>query len=183
MALIYEEESREQAMWETARRMLTAARTAPKGRGVDSLVMAAVGKEEIKLLAAKMLEIGEETQDTFYARDAEGMLKCDAAVIIGTKIEPLGLTHCGFCGFGSCAEKRKHPDAPCAFNTGDLGIAVGSAVSVAMDCRADNRIMFKTGKAAIALKMLGKDVKIAYGIPLSCSGKNVFFDRKWPIVG
>ncbi len=63
-------------------------------------------------------------------------------------------------------------------NTGDLGIAVGSAASVAMDERVDNRIMHSVGKAAVDLKLLGEDVKIAYGIPLYIGSKNVFFDRK-----
>jgi uncharacterized ferredoxin-like protein len=38
--------------------------------------------------------------------------------------------------------------------------------------------MYSIGRAAINLKLLGNDVIIAYGIPLSISGKNPFFDRK-----
>jgi uncharacterized ferredoxin-like protein len=72
----------------------------------------------------------------------------------------------------------QHPEHPCAFNTGDLGIAIGSAVSVAMDARVDNRIMFSIGKAVKDMKLLGEEVKIIYGIPLSIAGKNLFFDRK-----
>jgi uncharacterized ferredoxin-like protein len=60
----------------------------------------------------------------------------------------------------------------------DLGIAIGSAVSTASVLKIDNRIMLSIGLAAVNLKILGKDVKIAYGIPLSISGKNPFFDRK-----
>jgi uncharacterized ferredoxin-like protein len=66
----------------------------------------------------------------------------------------------------------------CAFNSGDLGIALGSAVSRAADLRIDNRILFTAGKAAVELGMFGDDIRIAYGIPLSVSGKNPFFDRK-----
>ena len=65
----------------------------------------------------------------------------------------------------------------CSFNSGDLGIAVGSAVAMASDFRIDNRIMYTAGKAAIELRMLGDEVKIAYGIPLAAMGKNPFFDR------
>ncbi|MDT8308711.1 MAG: ferredoxin domain-containing protein, partial [Bacteroidales bacterium] len=56
--------------------------------------------------------------------------------------------------------------------------AVGSAISVAMDHRVDNRIMYTAGIAAVEMKMLGEAVKIAYGIPLSATSKNPFFDRK-----
>lgn len=67
--------------------------------------------------------------------------------------------------------------ALCSFNSGDLGIAVGSAVSVATDHRVDNRIMYSAGKAALELGLLGDGVAIAFGVPLSATGKNPFFDR------
>ena len=67
----------------------------------------------------------------------------------------------------------------CVFNTGDLGIAIGSAISVAARNHVDNRIMFTIGKAAVNLKLLGDEVKIAYGIPLSAKGKNPYFDKGW----
>jgi uncharacterized ferredoxin-like protein len=38
--------------------------------------------------------------------------------------------------------------------------------------------MYSAGKAAIELGLLGTEVKVAYGIPLSATGKNPFFDRK-----
>jgi uncharacterized ferredoxin-like protein len=50
-------------------------------------------------------------------------------------------------------------------------------VSIATDNRVDNRILFTVGLIAVELGLLGGDVKIAYGIPLSVSGKNPFFDR------
>lgn len=82
------------------------------------------------------------------------------------------------CGYNNCEEKENHPSHPCVFNTGDLGIAIGSAVSVAMDSRIDNRIMYTVGQAAKELKIFGDEVGIIYGIPLSASSKNPFFDRK-----
>lgn len=90
----------------------------------------------------------------------------------------MDLSPCGMCGFQDCTEKDKHPDHPCVFNTGDLGIAIGSAVSVAMDHRVDNRIMYTVGQAVLEMGILGSEIKIAYGIPLSASGKNPFFDRR-----
>jgi uncharacterized ferredoxin-like protein len=59
-----------------------------------------------------------------------------------------------------------------------LGIAIGSAVGVAMDHRVDNRVMNSVGHAVRELGLMGKDVKIVYGIPLSSSAKNPFFDRE-----
>jgi len=38
--------------------------------------------------------------------------------------------------------------------------------------------MYTLGLAAVALKSLGSDIRVAYGIPLSATGKNPFFDRK-----
>ncbi len=67
---------------------------------------------------------------------------------------------------------------PCVFNTGDLGLAIGSAVSVAMDNRVDNRVMYTAGQAVLEMGFLGEEVKIVYCIPLSVSSKNVFFDRR-----
>ena len=62
---------------------------------------------------------------------------------------------------------------------GDLGIALGSAASVAGRNHADNRIMFTIGRAALNLKLLGDAVSIAYGVPLSAPGKNIYFDEEW----
>ncbi len=75
-------------------------------------------------------------------------------------------------------KKETYPNAPCAFNTGDLGIAVGSAVSIAADRRVDNRVMFSVGMAVKKLSLLGSDVQIVQGIVMSIKGKNIFFDRK-----
>jgi uncharacterized ferredoxin-like protein len=47
-----------------------------------------------------------------------------------------------------------------------------------MDNRVDNRIMYTVGQALLEMGILGPDVKVIYGMPLSISGKNPFFDRK-----
>jgi uncharacterized ferredoxin-like protein len=58
-----------------------------------------------------------------------------------------------------------------------MGLAVGSAVSIAADHRVDNRILFSVGQAIIDMELLDKDLKFIYGIPLSITSKNPFFDR------
>ena len=58
----------------------------------------------------------------------------------------------------------------------DLGIALGSAVKTAQIHNVDNRIFYSAGVAALSLGYL-PDCTTAYGIPLSITGKNIFFDR------
>lgn len=179
MKLYYEDELREEAVLEVAKKIMSAARTAPKGRGRDNIEIALVDKEAIKEIARKMKEMVEKGDaPQFFERDANNILECEAMVLMGTRIQSLGLSPCGMCGYVNCEEKDKHPENPCAFNTGDLGIALGSAVSVAMDNRIDNRVMYTVGQAVLKMNLLGDDIKIVYGIPLSVSSKNVFFDRK-----
>ena len=179
MTLLSEEQIRKEAIINVAHKMILAARTAPKGRGMDYIETKIAVDKTIIRIAEKMKEIGTRPNTTpAFTRDADNILNADALVLLGTKIGSLGLAYCSLCGFENCAEKEKHPDNPCAFNTGDLGIAVGSAASIAMDSRVDNRIMYTVGMAVKELALMSDDVKIIYGIPLSSSSKNVFFDRK-----
>ena len=177
MPIIYEEELKKETIREVAKQMMIAARTAPKGRGIDNLSIALLEPEAIEKIAKCMEEIDAEMDFPAFSRDAKNLRKADACIILGTKIKTVGLKKCGMCGYKNCAEKEKHPDHPCVFNTTDLGIALGSAVSVAMDHRVDNRIFYTAGQAVLDLKLLGEEVKIAYAIPLSASSKNIFFDR------
>ena len=167
------------ALETVAELMCLAARTAPKARGLDNLFITIVRGEEKRRVTDQMRAIAPQSEKTgFFARDAAN---CDAAplvVLIGTKLGPLGIPHCGFCGFGDCAGCEQ-AGALCAYNAGDLGIALGSAVAVAARNHADNRLMFTFGKAAIeAGGIVPDDVTIAIGIPLSGTGKSPFFDRK-----
>jgi len=179
MAFINENELRQEAILNVAKEMILAARTAPKARGVNTIAMSVLTGNDIIELARTTKSIGEKEENPIFTRDAANVLHfADAVVLMGTKIASLGLKYCGLCGFPNCASKNKEPDIPCVFNTGDLGIAIGSAVSIAMDFRVDNRIMYTIGVAAREMELLGKEYKIVYGIPLSASSKNPFFDRK-----
>jgi uncharacterized ferredoxin-like protein len=166
-----------EGIMDTARAMCVAARTAPKAHGTDNLFVAVVTGEEKEKLVAEMRRIGEAPSSAFFARDAHNVHSAEAVVLIGTRVKTLGVPSCGFCGFKDCKDNEAH-DGICAFNTGDLGIAVGSAVSVAADRRVDSRVMFSVGRAALNLHSLGDEVRIAFGIPLSVTGKSPFFDRK-----
>jgi uncharacterized ferredoxin-like protein len=165
------------AIEKIAEQMCLAARTAPKGRGMDLLEIAIVKGSDIAKLSAKMKEIGDRENHATFQRDAENIKCASIVILIGTKLKVIGLRYCSYCGCPTCADAEKK-GVVCVYNPGDLGIAIGSAVSVAMDHRIDNRIMYTIGKAAVDLKLLGDEVAIAFGIPLSATSKNPFFDRK-----
>lgn len=182
MTIIFEENVRTMGVKDVAIKMMLAARTAPKARGRDNLVIALAEKDDITKIADEMQKIAKTpaaaTIANSFIRDAANILLAEVLFLIGTKIKPMGLANCGLCGFTSCEDKNSHPNHPCAFNTTDLGIALGAAVSIAADHRIDNRIMYTVGKAVCSLGILGDDIKIGFGVPLSATQKNVFFDRK-----
>ncbi|MCC8199444.1 MAG: DUF2148 domain-containing protein [Tannerellaceae bacterium] len=169
-----ERDCRSEHMLHIARQMMTAARTAPKGKGIDIIEIAMVTGEEIRHLSEKMVQMGEETGLKFILRDAENILSAEVILLIGTMQQTQGL-NCGHCGYPTCAGKPEV--VPCAINITDLGIAIGSACATASDLRVDTRVMFSAGWAAQQLCYLG-DCKCVMAIPVSASSKNPFFDRK-----
>lgn len=175
--MLSEENIREKALLDVAQEMVVAARTAPKGKGMDNLVACIVTREEIPDLSRKMLALHEETGAPVFKVNGADILKAECIVVLGARDRPLGLQHCGFCGYANCAEKEKAGKGRCAFCVGDLGIAIGSAVAVAADRRVDTRIMYSIGYAMMHYGMLDSDIVVAHGIPLSATSKNPFFDR------
>ncbi|WP_321507922.1 DUF2148 domain-containing protein [uncultured Methanoregula sp.] len=168
--------------------MALAARTAPKGKGVDTILLRIVSGKELQTLAARVDAIGREKNIGFFLRDAKNIAASDACLLIGaTGDKPAGV-NCGACGYPTCAElesvyrERRRPPASyagpnCAVRMTDLGIAVGSAVKTAQIHNVDNRIMYSGGVTAVDMGLLGKECTVAYAIPLSATGKNIFFDR------
>ena len=57
-----------------------------------------------------------------------------------------------------------------------MGIALGSAVKTAGMMNVDNRIMYRVGVVARELELI--DADFVMGIPLSVTGKSIYFDRK-----
>lgn len=115
-----------QAAMQTAARLCAAARTAPKAHGKDTLHTYVLTAGEKETLACKMEEMGDE-MPTWYGRDAAGVLKAQAVVLIGAA---------------------------------DM-----------VDCR----IMYSIGKTAAEMNFAPDALWL--GIPVSISGKNIFFDR------
>lgn len=140
-----EREIRHEYVLQAVRQMMTAARTAPKGKGIDIIEVAMVTDEDIKRLSEELVIMSGETGLKFFLRDADNILQAEAIMIAGTRQQVQGL-NCAHCGFPTCVEK---PEAvPCAINSVDLGIAVGSACATASDLRLDTRVMFSAGMAA-----------------------------------
>ncbi|HEX3001307.1 MAG TPA: DUF2148 domain-containing protein [Methanoregula sp.] len=168
--------------------MALAARTAPKGKGVDTLEIRVLNKKETKKLAARLESLGSERNIGFFIRDARNLAVSDACVLIGSQGDIIAEINCGGCGYPTCAalEKvrkgKKKSDTPydgpnCVIRMADLGIAVGSAVKTAQIHNVDNRIMYSGGVAARDLGLLSAACTVVYAIPLSATGKSIFFDR------
>ena len=169
-----ERDIRHEHILNVARQMMTAARTAPKGKGIDIIEVALVTGEDIKILSDKMIAMVEEHGMKFFLRDADNILSAECIVLIGTREQAQGL-NCGHCGYATCAARAE--GVPCALNSIDVGIAIGSACATAADMRVDTRVMFSDGLAAQQLNWL-KDCNMVMAIPVSASSKNPFFDRK-----
>lgn len=177
MTLVNEKEFNAEVVLQVAKHMAVSARTAPKARGNDNLEILILTGDTIQKLSDRMKALGAETGSPFFVRDAGNILQAPVVLLLGTTIKTQGLKKCGMCGFANCAEKEGHPAHPCIFNAHDLGLAVGSAVSVAAAHHIDNRVMYTVGQAAMELKLFATEVKIAFGIPLSATNKSPFFDR------
>ena len=168
--ITFEQDIRNENIRDIAKMLMTAARTAPKARGTDNLVLAVATDDTIVELAEKMKQLAVERNMEFLNRDAENILNCGAVVLFGMKISPLGL-NCGACGFKTCGDKPKN--VPCFFNANDLGIAIGSAASLAADMRVDSRVMFSVGQAVLALNLL-PECSMVLALPLAVKGKSIF---------
>lgn len=170
------EEAQKDTALAVADLMMSAAKTAPKGSGADKIVAFTLTGEDKDALTKRMRERGEELGHDFFIRDAGNIDNSYCIVLLGAIDTSLAMANCGMCGFANCGECKK-AGAHCAFNVTDLGIAVGSAVSLAADHRMDNRIMYSAGRVAMEMGTLGDNVVIAFGIPLFASSKSIFFDR------
>lgn len=170
------EDAEKRSALAVADKMAAAAKTAPKGCGRDTIVTYILDGEDKDILSAHMRDIAKETGEDFYSRDASNVDNSHCVLIVGAISTPNGLSNCSMCGFENCGKMVK-AGATCVFNVTDLGIAVGSAVSIAADNRMDNRVLFSAGKGALRMGFLPPEIQICYGIPLSTSAKSVFFDR------
>ena len=166
--IINERETRKEYMLEAAKQIMLAARTAPKGKGVDIIEIITLSDEDIDAVSEELLRLAEKTGMKFLIRDSENIQSADAMIVIGTRQAPQGL-NCAYCGYATCAEKPQ--DTPCAINS------IDAACAKAADLRVDSRVMFSAGWAVERLDLL-KNCRQCIAIPISASSKNPFFDRK-----
>jgi len=180
-----------EAMRTVANLMAAAARTAPKGRGVDTIRTMVVEGEDIVTIARTMDEVAPGRADIVtnaIRRDANSVRASTFVVLFGVSgapKKPENPFDCGACGLHTCANmirarEKARADSDyfgpnCVIAAMDLGVALGSAAKVASDHNIDNRLMYTMGIAVAKLKWMDADVVI--GIPLSTTGKNMYFDR------
>lgn len=166
------------AVLEAAARVCAAARTAPKACGIDHIHTMTLTDADKDAVAGEMERIGEEMDAAFFLRDAGNVRAAQALVLIGIEETQRGLNDlCGYCHHENCAACRA-ANGVCIYDPMDVGIALGSAAATAADCRMDSRILFSAGRAAQEMALMGENVRLIYGLPLSVSGKSPFFDRK-----
>lgn len=168
--------------------MAVSARTAPKAAGQDFIEAKVLTDPEKEALGYDMIQLGKQRQNWGFERDGQNVLDSDAVVLIGLLPHSGVGLDCGACGFSSCMEfeekykaaREGQPkgefDGPnCAIRVLDLGVALGSAAKTAAELNVDNRIMYRVGVSA---KRLGlSESNIIHGIPLSATGKSIYFDR------
>ena len=129
-----------------------------------------------------MQQSSQRTQKKDFDRDSKNVAQSEAVLLVGIKkANVLGLD-CGACGFADSKtfQKKKKVSGEfigptCAYRLLDMGIALGSAVKTAGILNVDNRIMYRAG--VVARKMNIVDWDFVMGIPLSVTGKSIYFDR------
>ncbi|WP_429159183.1 ferredoxin domain-containing protein [Desulfitispora alkaliphila] len=168
------------AMKTIAGLMAVAARTAPKTRGKDYITAQVITGAKLREIADEMVQYGKDSNKKSFDRDGENVRNSDAMLLLGIKDPAVAELDCGACGVDQCSQLRIREgtefDGPlCAWRTMDLGIAIGSAVKIASIHNADNRIMYRVG--AVVRKMGLVQGQLIVGIPISATGKNIFFDR------
>lgn len=171
----------EKSLQTVAELMEIAAITAPKGAGKNFIVTKILNHEECVRLGKEMAKYGEESGKKNFDRDGLNVEHSGAILLIGMKeAAPTGV-NCGACGFATCLRINTGEQGgeflgpQCAIRVLDMGIALGSAVKTAQMLNVDNRIMYRIGVLARKLELIDADVVM--GIPLSVSGKSIYFDR------
>ena len=185
------------AVIEAAKIIGISIRTAPKSAGADDILYKILSDtqklavvSELKKTASLLIKENNDERikkatELDWHSDTDALDKSDCVIIIGVRgKKPLGF-NCGGCGFRGCQEflGAKPPQTIfmpgpfCMFKLLDLGIALSSAAKTASSLNIDNRIMYRVGLAAYSLGLL-EDCNPIIGLPLSATGKNIFFDRK-----
>lgn len=168
--------------------MAASARTAPKAGGKDFMEIVVITKDEdLKKIAETMKEYApRSTNEAFWLRDASNIENSDALLLIGLSKPVTAGYDCGACGYPTCAEFAKNRQMKdkemgysgphCVMRMIDIGVALSSAAKTASLLNVDNRVQQRVGAAARALGLIKAEV--AMGIPVSITGKSIYYDRQ-----
>jgi uncharacterized ferredoxin-like protein len=160
--------------------MEIAAITAPKTKGENFIVVKTLKGSDLQRIHDWMVSYAEEQNIPGFARDGKNVLNSEALVLIGIKEAAVADLNCSACGEDACivinTVEGEFAGPQCALRVLDMGIALGSAVKTASLMNVDNRIMYRAGVAARGAGLI--DADFVMGIPLSVSGKSIYYDRK-----
>lgn len=170
--------------------MAASARTAPKAGGKDFMEIVVITKEEeLKKIAEAMKEYApKSTNETYWLRDASNIENSEALLLVGLSKPVTAGYDCGACGYPSCAEFAKKREIShkemgytgphCVMRMMDIGVALSSAAKTASLLNVDNRVQQRVGAAARALGLI--QAEVVMGIPVSITGKSIYYDRQTP---
>ena len=132
--MIYNERNiRKEIVLEAAKQIMMAARTAPKGKGVDIIEIITLSHDSLPTLSENMRSEGKKRGMMFFLRDADNIEQADAVILIGTR------RHLRFelriLWAKTCGENHQESN-PCAINSIDVGIASDRLVQ---SCRSPYR--------------------------------------------
>lgn len=171
--------------------MAASARTAPKAGGKDFLDVVVITKDEdLKKIADAMKEYApKSTNEAYWLRDASNVENSQALLLVGLKEFNAAGYDCGACGYPTCGEFKKNRQMKdkemgysgphCVMRMIDIGVALASAAKTASILNVDNRVQQRVGAAARALGLIQGEVVM--GIPVSITGKSIYYDRQTPV--
>ena len=170
--------------------MAASARTAPKAGGKDFLeIIAVTNEEDLKKIADAMKEYApKSTNEAYWLRDASNIKNSQALLLVGLSKPVTAGYDCGACGYPTCGEFAKNRQLKekemgytgphCVMRMMDIGVALSSAAKTASIHNVDNRVQQRVGAAAKAIGLIKGEVVL--GIPISITGKSIYYDRQTP---
>jgi uncharacterized ferredoxin-like protein len=170
--------------------MAASARTAPKAGGKDFLEIVVITEEnKLGKIADTMKDYApKSTNEAYWLRDASNIENSQALLLVGLNKPVTAGYDCGGCGYPSCADFAKnrqmrekemgYTGPHCTMRMMDIGVALSSAAKTASMLNVDNRVQQRVGAAARSLGYIKSEVVM--GIPVSITGKSIYFDRKTP---
>lgn len=168
--------------------MAASAMTAPKAGGKDCLeIVALTNSEDLHKVADEMRKYAHNSsKENYWHRDAVNTENAQGLLLIGLAGPVTAGYDCGGCGYRTCKDfedsrelkdfEMGYTGPHCIMRMMDIGVALASAAKQASLFNVDNRVQQRVGAAARALGYI--DCEVAMGIPVSISGKSIFYDRK-----